>query len=121
MNKRLKSFQYAWNGIITAIKSERNMQIHLVFVIAVIVCGVIFRISSMEWVACVICFGLVISTELINTAIETIVDMISPERQALAGKAKDIAAGAVLVAAVAAAIAGTIIFLPKAIALFGIR
>lgn len=96
------------------------MQIHLAFVGAVIVCGVIFRISRMEWIACAICFGLVISAELINTAIETIVNMVSPERQPLAGKAKDIAAGAVLVAAIFAAIAGTIIFLPKAIALFGI-
>ncbi len=118
MNKRLKNFKYAWNGIIKAIKSERNLQIHLAFVVAVVVCGLFFHISRAEWLACIICFGLVISAELFNTAIETIVNMVSPERQSMAGRAKDIAAGAVLAAAIFAAITGFIIFLPKLAILF---
>ncbi len=121
MNKRLNSFKYAWNGIRKTVKSERNMQIHLLFVVAVVGCGLVFHISRMEWIACVICFGMVISAELINTAIETIVNMVSPEWQPLAGKAKDIAAGAVLAAAIFAAITGIIIFLPKFMELINAR
>lgn len=113
MKRLLKSFGYAWNGIRSAVQSEKNMHIHLFFVVAVIICGFIFHISRTEWMLCIGCFGMVMGAELINTAIESIVDLISPERKPLAGKAKDIAAGAVLITAIAAAVIGLLIFVPK--------
>ena len=84
----------------------------------VIVAGFIFKISVMEWIVCLILFALVISLELINTAIETTVDIAMPEINEKAKYAKDIAAGAVLFSAIIAAIVGLIIFLPKIITLF---
>ncbi len=66
----------------------------------------------MEWVAIILCIGMVLATELINTAIERLVDLISPDRNPIAGQIKDIAAGAVLICAIAAAIVGLIIFIP---------
>jgi diacylglycerol kinase len=75
--------------------------------------GILFAISIAEWMLCLLCFGLVITAEMLNTAIENLVDLASPQKHVLAGKAKDIAAGAVLVAAIVAAIVGLIIFLPK--------
>lgn len=97
------------------IRSEKNMQIHLIVAFLVIIAGFLLSISITEWLICLLCFGLVISAEMINSSIETIVDLISPEKNELAGKAKDIAAGAVLVTAVFSAAAGLIIFIPKLI------
>lgn len=120
MEKRIKSFRDAFRGIYCAIKSERNMQIHIVVALAVVVGGIVFQISSTEWIMCVVCFGMVISAELFNTAIESIVDLVSPEQHPLAGRAKDVAAGAVLFAAICSAIIGFIVFLPKVLPLVGI-
>jgi len=100
------------------IRSEKNMQIHLIFAFLVVVFGLLLCISILEWIACLICFALVFSTEMINTSLENIVDIISPEHHPLAGKAKDIAAGAVLIAAILSAIVGLIIFIPKLLNLF---
>lgn len=111
---RVRSFKYAWQGIIVSFRSEANLKIHLIIALLVIVCGFLFKISVQEWLICIICFGLVISMELMNTVVETLVDYISTDLHPLAGKAKDIAAGAVLVSAILAAIAGLIIFVPKA-------
>lgn len=111
---RARSFKYAWQGIIVSFRSEANLKIHLIIASLVIICGFLFKISVQEWLICIICFGLVISMELMNTVVETLVDYISTDLHPLAGKAKDIAAGAVLVSAILAAIAGLIIFVPKA-------
>lgn len=81
--------------------------------VLVIISGFIFKISITEWIICIVLFGLVITAELINTAIETTVDIVMPEKNEKAKLAKDIAAGAVLVSAIASAIIGIIIFLPK--------
>ena len=81
--------------------------------VLVIISGFIFKISITEWTICIVLFGLVITAELINTAIETTVDIVMPEKNEKAKLAKDIAAGAVLVSAIASAIIGIIIFLPK--------
>ena len=116
MNKRIESFKYAFRGIGMVLKSEKNMLIHLIISIMVLICGVLFQISITEWMFCLLCFGLVFSTEMMNTAIESIVDLVSPNHHKLAGKAKDIAAGAVLVAAIFTAITGLIIFIPKGLA-----
>ncbi len=114
MKKLIDSFRNAYRGIRTVARTERNMRIHLIFAILVIFFGTLFLISPLEWMICLLCFGLVIGMEMMNTAIETLVDLVSPQKQKLAGKAKDIAAGAVLVSAVMAAVAGLLIFIPKA-------
>ena len=122
MQKRIKSlgnsFKYASQGIWSSFKSERNMKIHIFMMMLVILFGVLLDISLGEWITCIILFALVIGAELFNTAIETVVDMISLEKSPQAKLAKDISAGAVLVFAIAAAIIGFIIFIPKIIELF---
>lgn len=94
--KILKSFKYAFNGIIKSFKTEKNMKFHILMMVLVIIAGTLLKISKIEWIICVILFALVISAELINTAIETIVDMITMEKNEKAKIAKDVAAGAVL-------------------------
>lgn len=115
MKKLIKSFKYAIEGIYTGIKKEKNMKIHLSIMILVIIFGIILKINKIEWIICIILFGLVIALELMNTAIENTVDLITKEKTPLAKIAKDVAAGAVLVAAITSAIIGLIIFIPKII------
>lgn len=113
-NKKLiNSFKYAFKGLGSAIKSERNMKIHFTMMMLVIIAGIFFNIAIWEWITCFILFGLVIGMECVNTAIEIIVDMVSPKYNEAAGRAKDIAAGGVLACAIGAAVAGIFIFLPK--------
>lgn len=113
MKNRINSFAYALRGVREAAKSEVNIKIHLTVALLVVICGFAFRITVTEWMVVLLCFGLVLSMEIMNTAIETVVDLASPKQHKLAGKAKDLAAGAVLVAAIFAAICGLIIFIPK--------
>ena len=113
MKKFIKSFMYATQGIISGIKAEQNMKIHIIIVLLVVIFGVILKISRIEWIICITLFALVISLELMNTAIEKTVDLITLEKNQIAKIAKDTAAGAVLVAAIFSAIIGLIIFIPK--------
>ena len=113
MKKRIQSFGYAGRGICEVVKSEANMKIHIVITILVIIGGVVFAISLIEWMFCLLCVGLVVGAEMMNTAIENVVDLASPEQHPLAGKAKDIAAGAVLICAIVSVIIGLLIFIPK--------
>ena len=108
-----KSFGYAFEGIFAVIKKERNMQIHCCMMVLVILAGLFFQISAVEWCICFVLFGLIMSLELVNTAVESVVDLVTEERRPLAKLAKDAAAGAVLLASIMAAVAGLIIFLPK--------
>ena len=117
MKKRIQSFVYAGRGVWLVISAEANMKIHLTVAVLVVLAGFFFQISATEWMACLLCFGLVFTTEMINTAIENVVDLASPLYHELAGKAKDIAAGAVLICAIISAIIGLLIFIPKAWAL----
>ena len=118
-NKKLiNSFKFAFKGIGSSIKSERNMKIHFTMMILVVLAGIILNISMWEWITCFILFGLVITLEMVNTAIEIVVDLVSPTFNDRAGRAKDIAAGAVLVNAIVAFIIGLLIFLPKVLDLF---
>lgn len=119
IKKQINSFRYAASGIWAAYKSERNLKIHSVFLLLVILAGVFFEISKIEWMICIILFGLVISLELVNTAIEGVVDVIMPERNPNAKFIKDVAAGAVLFSAICAAIIGLMIFVPKLLTLLG--
>ncbi|WP_251197907.1 diacylglycerol kinase family protein [Anaerotardibacter muris] len=106
----------ALKGVALASK-ERNFRIDMVFALFTIVLGLICSISTLEWLVVLVCFGLVLGGEAFNTAIEHIVDLVSPEYHVLAGKAKDCAAGAVLLFAIAAFVVGCIIFIPKLLAL----
>ena len=118
-NKSLiNSFKYACRGIKSAIKSERNMKIHVLATLIVIALGFFFKLTPLEWVACIFSIVIVIGSEMLNTAIETIVDIVSPNINPLAKKAKDIAAGAVLVLAIGALVVGLIIFIPKIVNIF---
>ena len=111
----VNSFGYAFQGIWSSFKSERNMKIHVFIMILVVLLGIFLHISVTEWMICVILFALVIGAELFNTAIEAVVDMISLEKSSQAKLAKDVSAGAVLVFAIASIIVGLIIFVPKII------
>lgn len=111
--KMINSFKYAIEGFISSFKTERNMKNHILAMICVIILGIIYKLSVKEWMICIISISMVISAELFNTAIETVVDMISPEKNEKAKLAKDISAAAVLTLAVGAMIIGAIIFIPK--------
>ena len=116
--KQLKSFTFAWKGILTCAGHEQNITFHLIAAIIVLAAGFCFGISRTEWMVVMLCIGTVIAAELFNSAIERLVDMVSPEWKKTAGEVKDIAAGAVLLTAIAAAIVGIIVFLPYVITLF---
>ena len=111
LGKRAKSFVYAGRGI-KWLFAEPNAWIHLTATIVVVIAGFCFGITPMEWVVICICIGSVFAAETFNTAIEKLSDAISPEWNDKIGKVKDLAAGAVLITAIAAAIVGLIIFIP---------
>ena len=111
--KLINSFKYAFTGIKTSFKTEQNMKIHILIMILVILAGIILKIDALDWIILIIMISLVISAELFNTTIETVVDMITKEKNEKAKIAKDVAAGAVLVLAIGSAIIGLIIFIPK--------
>lgn len=113
MKKIRNSFKYAIEGIWTSFKTERNMKIHIFIMILAIIAGIILKINKLEWIICIILFAIVIGSELFNTSIETIVDMVMPEKNEKAKIAKDVSAGAVLVVAIGAAIIGLVIFVPR--------
>ena len=110
MNRFIKSFQYAWQGLKLAMAEQQNLRFHLVTAILVIVLSFVLQISFIEWCIIIVCIGMVISAELFNSAIEKWVDLVSPQRNKKAGDIKDICAAAVLIVAIMAAIIGCIIF-----------
>ena len=105
-----KSLGYAWKGFKTAFIEERNLKIHVAAAVIVSLLGFYFHITTMEWIALVIVIGLVIALELVNSATENLTDLASKEIHPLAGKAKDMAAAAVLFASVIAVVVGLLIF-----------
>ncbi|WP_295673890.1 diacylglycerol kinase [uncultured Mucilaginibacter sp.] len=110
MMKLIKSFGYAFKGMLIAIREEQNMRIHVVAIAVVTVCGIYLSLSAIEWAVIALTIGFVISMEMVNSAIEAIVDHISPEFNKEAGRIKDLAAGAVLVAAIVATVIAVYIF-----------
>lgn len=112
-----RKFGYAFRGIGKALREEKTLRIMLVCFVLVIAAGLLLSVSPLEWMALLICCGAVLCAELLNTAIERAVDLASPEKHPLAGKAKDIAAGAVLVMSLFAVAVGLIVFIPHLIAL----
>lgn len=108
-----RSFIFAYAGILAALKSEQNIRFHFTAAAIVIAAGVVTGLSDTEWMIIVLAIGGMLSFEMINSSMERIVDLASPDLHPLAKQAKDMAAGAVLVFAVASAIIGLLIFLPK--------
>ncbi len=114
----IASFGYALEGIAHAFRTQRNFKVHVGITLAVIIAGVVLRISVEQWAILAMAIALVLQAELVNTALEAIVDHVAPEFHALAKIAKDCAAGAVFVCAVVAFIVGLLILGPKLLALF---
>ncbi len=117
LNQFFRGFVYAAEGIVTLFKTQRNARIHLFAALVVIAAGFYFELSSIEWCLIVLTIVLVIALEGVNTAIEFLTDLASPDIHPLAKATKDVAAGAVLIAAIGAAVIGCIIFLPNILAL----
>ena len=115
-NGFLESFRHALEGV-AATARGRNFRVQLAAGVAAVALGACFRISAGEWIAVALCIGLVLGGECANTALEAAVDLASPGRHPLAKRAKDAAAGAVLLFSLAAAVVGLIIFLPRLLAL----
>lgn len=114
----INSFQFALRGIYFLIRDNRNAQIELVIAIITICCGLFFQIHVNEWLIIFTLIGIVLSAEGFNSVIETLADRIHPEQDAWIGKAKDMAAGSVLIISFVAAIEGFIIFAPYFLNIF---
>jgi len=114
---RAKSFTHAFRGIGVLVKSTHNFWIHIFVAVVAIVFGFFLKISHIEWMLLVLATGFVMVTEAINTAIEIDIDLTSPNYHPYARDTKDVAAGAVLISAITAIVTGSIIFLPKVLAL----
>ncbi|MDE6227803.1 MAG: diacylglycerol kinase family protein [Muribaculaceae bacterium] len=115
--KRGKSFRYAGHGLKVLIAFEHNARIHLVAAGVALALGWLLRISSLEWCLIVICITSVLSAEAVNSAIEALADRITTDHDPFIGRAKDLAAAAVLLLATGAVVVGLIIFLPKILSL----
>lgn len=111
-SQRVISFKYAFAGLLAALKEEPNLKFHFLAGVIVILISYALKISKADWIIIIFLIGLVISVELTNTAIEAVVDAFTDKEHPGAKLAKDISAGAVLVAAATSAIIGIIIFLP---------
>ena len=118
LKRQIKSFSNAFRGIKIAFFEEIHIKIHCAIIILVTILGFLFRIASSEWLAIIVCIGLVISSELINTSIENLSDVVTLSKNEQIRKIKDIAAGAVLVTAIISVLVGIIVFLPKIYSLF---
>ncbi|MBI1228289.1 MAG: diacylglycerol kinase family protein [Bacteroidetes bacterium] len=116
LKKRLNSFRYAFAGIADMFRTQANVKIHLAVSVFVVLAGWYFKINRTEWCLVSLAIAAVLAAEGFNTALEYLTDLVSPNHHPLAGKAKDVAAGAVLVAAFGAAAVGLLIFLPKIMA-----
>lgn len=115
---RGRSFVYAWRGIGRLLAGEHNCRLHAAAAAMAITAGALLGISRTQWAIVALCIGGVFAAEGFNSAIEALADKVSPEYDPLIEKGKDMAAGAVLLAAIGAAVAGILIFLPPLIALF---
>jgi len=115
LKARLRSFKYAFTGICEIVRGQHNFRIHLLAVILVVPCGFLLQVSVLEWTILILCIGLVLSMETINSVIEKTIDLVSPGENKMAGKIKDMAAAAVLIVALCSALIGFIIFIPKII------
>lgn len=118
IRQRLRSFQYAFNGLKILTIEEHNARIHLAATVVVILISVYFKITRFEWMAVLLCIGLVWIAEAFNSAIENLADLVCAEQHPTIKKIKDLSAGAVLVAASMALVIGLVVFLPYLMKLF---
>ena len=116
---RRASFAHAIRGLVSLIAGEPNARIHLAGLLVVVVLGVVCGISAGEWVAVILASGLVLVAEALNTAVESLGDAVSPDHHELIGRAKDVAAAAVLLASIAALGVGVVIFGGELLSLLG--
>ena len=112
LRSRISSFRYAIHGLRFALVTQHNFRIHLVAAMAAIGLGFLWRISANDWRWLVIAIAIVLAAELINTSFEHLCDVVQPELHASVKTAKDVAAGAVLIASIAAAVIGVMVFWP---------
>jgi diacylglycerol kinase (ATP) len=112
IKKLIKSFGYAAKGIGALVSSEQNARVHLLATVAVIIAGVATGLNRYEWMGICAATGMVWAAEAFNTAVEKLVDLVSPERQPRAGLIKDLAAAGVLICAIIAVIVAGLIFVP---------
>lgn len=117
-NNLVKSFGYAASGVVQA-GSERNFKVDVVAAVVVFAACALLQVPAWGWAAVAVCVGVQLAMETVNTAIEAIVDLASPEIHPLAKRAKDCAAGAALITACASVIVGLIVFVPALLALLG--
>ena len=108
-----ESFGYAFQGLKTAVKNEPNFRFHVIAGIIVVLAGFLFKFSAWEFAILTLTIGFVLILELINTTLEALVDLVSPEIQKEAKIAKDVSAAAVLISAILAVIVGLFLFLPR--------
>jgi diacylglycerol kinase len=113
LHNRLKSFSFAWSGIRELLIREHNARLHLVATVGVIAAGIVFQVSATEAAVLALVTGLVWIAEMLNTCVEKIMDFIHPEEHPNIKFIKDLAAGAVLAAALTAVVVGLLIFIPK--------
>ena len=113
LRSRFESFKFAFRGLWFLFKEEHNARIHFIAAVVAIALGILLKIEIREWSLLAVVIGLVIITELVNTAIETLSDIIDPEWNAKIMKAKDYAAAAVLISAVVSVVIAGLIFIPK--------
>ncbi|MBH0229911.1 diacylglycerol kinase family protein [Halobacillus yeomjeoni] len=111
--KKSVGFRYAWKGIKEVFKTEKNFRIHLGAGFLAILAGLVLSLTPVEWAVIILTIAVILSLEMVNSSIERIIDYLAPERHPMAGMIKDIAAGAVLVSAVASVFIALVIFLPK--------
>jgi len=114
---RILSFKYAFRGLGHLLREEHNSWIYVAIIVLVIPLSIILKLSLTEWALVCLSIGIVISAEIFNTVIERVSDKVSPKFDPVIGKIKDLGAAAVLVTAIATAVVGLIIFLPKILAL----
>lgn len=113
MKKFIRGFGYAFSGLATAAKTQLNFRVHLVAALIAVYTGYALHVAASEWLWIGFCIALVLMAELLNTALEFLTDLVSPEYNKTAGHVKDMGAAAVVIAALFALVAGAIIFLPK--------
>lgn len=115
----LRAFAYAFHGLKLLLLTQRNAQIHAALTIGAVALGAWLDLAALEWIALVLAMGAVWVAEALNTAVEFVVDLVSPEHQRLAGWSKDVGAAAVFLASLVAVIVGAILFIPKLLPLLG--
>jgi diacylglycerol kinase len=113
LTQRVRSFGYAWSGLIWLIQTQSNAQVHLLATMCAIAVAIWLKITRIEWCAVLIVIGLVWAAEALNSALEILTDHLAPDEHPLVGRAKDVAAGGVLATAIVAAGVGAVVFGPR--------